>query len=94
MLLLALVQCSHSSKMLQRCTLGHITEHVNGESKHIFALWNLELSVDEDNEDMEVNDNGKITITVKWPYHAESVKDYLTIWAYRCLPKSTKSGVY
>jgi hypothetical protein len=57
----------------------------------LLAVWNLELSVDEDNEHMEVNDNDKMTITVKWPYHAESIKNYLTIWAIWMFTKVHKN---
>lgn len=78
---------------MQRRTLVHVTKHINGESKYVFALWNLELSVCEDNEHMEANDNDKTTITVKLPYHAESVKNYLIIWVVWMFTMSTKSGV-
>ena len=52
----------------------------------------LKLSVGEECEHMEVNDNDKTTITVKWPYNAESIKNYLTIWALCMFTMSTKSG--
>lgn len=79
--------------MLLLALVSVLTLYWNDAKAHTYwrnstcKLWkqiyicSLKLSVGEDSEHMEINDNDKTTITVKWPYHAESIKNNLTIWA-------------